>query len=72
MSLSNHKRLKHGDVNKFNCTKCTYTTLNKTHLQHHMKSVHEKNKFTCDTCNKEFSNKQNLNKHKKQKHPETL
>ena len=71
-SLSNHKRLKHGDAAQFNCTKCTYATTKKENLDQHVRSVHEKIKVTCDICNKEFSKTPNLNKHKRQKHPETL
>ena len=70
MSLSNHKRFKHGDATQFNCTKCTYATTKKDHLDQHVRSVHENVKVTCDISNKEFSKTPNLNKHKKQKHPE--
>ena len=46
MSLSNHKRLKHGDAKQFYCEHCVYTTSNKTHLQQHIQSVHDKEKVT--------------------------
>jgi len=55
MSLSNHKRLKHGDVKQFNCEKCVYATSKKENLQQHIQSVHEKVKETCETCGKNFS-----------------
>ena len=71
-SLTNHKRLKHGDVNHFNCAHCVYVTLNKTHLEQHVRSVHEKIKEICETCSKEFSDKSHLNRHKRRKHAETL
>merc|ERR1712030_195775 len=72
MSLSNHKRLKHGDVKQFNCKKCVYATSKKENLQQHVRSVHEQIKETCETCGKNFSKKSNLNKHKKNKHSEIL
>ena len=71
-SLSNHKRLKHGDVKQFNCEKCVYATINKTHLEQHIQSVHEQIRETCETCGKNFSDKSHLNRHKKKKHSETL
>ena len=71
-SLSNHKRLKHGDAAQFNCTKCTYATTKKENLDQHVRSVHENVKVICNICGKNFSDKPNLNKHKRQKHPETL
>ena len=42
MSLSNHKRLKHGDAKQFNCEKCVYTSNKKENLQQHVRSVHKK------------------------------
>ena len=54
-SMLNHKRLKHGDVKQFNCKLCVYTTINKTHLEQHVQSVHEKVKETCETCGKNLS-----------------
>ena len=72
MSLSNHKRLKHGDVKQFNCEHCVYNTTKKDHLQQHVKSVHEKVKEICDKCGKKFSDKSNLNKHMKKKHSEIV
>ena len=71
MSLSNHKRLKHGNAKQFNCEKCVNTSSNKTHLEQHVQSVHEKEKVICKTCGKNFSDKSNLNKHVRQFHPET-
>ena len=72
MSLSNHKRLNHGDVLQFNCEHCVYSTTKKDHLEQHIQSVHEQIKETCETCGKNFSKKSNLNKHMKNKHSETL
>ena len=37
MSLSNHKRLKHGDATHFNCEKCVYATTKKENLEQHVK-----------------------------------
>ena len=50
ISLSNHKRLKHGDVLQFNCEHCVYSTTKKDHLEQHVKSVHDKEKVICETC----------------------
>ena len=72
MSLTNHKRLKHGDVNQFNCAHCVYVTTKKGNLEQHVRSVHEKIKEICETCSKEFSDKSHLNRHKKNKHSETV
>ena len=72
MSLTNHKRLKHGDVTQFNCTYCPYSTTKKDHLELHVRSIHGKIKVTCDICSKEFANKSHLNRHKRSKHVETL
>ena len=70
-SLSNHKRLKHGDVKQFNCEHCVYTTFNKTHLEHHVRSLHEKIKEICESCGKEFSDKSHLNRHVRRLHTKT-
>ena len=70
MSLSNHKRLKHGDAKQFNCEHCVYTTTKKENLQQHVRSQHEKVKEICETCGKSFSDKSNLNKHVKKFHSE--
>ena len=69
-SLSNHKRLKHGNPNQFNCEHCVYTTTKKGNLEQHVRSQHEKVKEICETCGKSFSDKSNLNKHMKKFHPE--
>ena len=71
-SLSNHKRLKHGDVKQFNCEHCVYSTLNKTHLEIHIKSQHLKVKEVCESCSKEFSDKPTLNRHVWQFHSEIV
>ena len=69
-SLSNHKRLKHGDVKQFHCEHCVYSTFNKTHLEQHVRSLHEKIKEICESCGKEFSDKSHLNRHVRQFHSE--
>ena len=63
MSLSNHKRLKHGDVKQFNCEHCVYTSTKKGNLEQHIQSVHNKEKVICETCGKNFSKKSHLNRH---------
>ena len=70
MSLSNHKRLKHGDAKQFNCEYCVYTTTKKDHLQQHVRSQHEKVKEICETCGKNFTDKPTLNRHVRQFHPQ--
>ena len=69
-SLSNHKRLKHGNPIQFNCEHCVYATTKKGNLEQHVKSVHEKVKEICETCGKNFSDKPTLNRHVRQFHPE--
>ena len=71
MSLSNHKRIKHGHAKQFNCKLCVYTTINKTHLEQHVRSVHKKINETCETCGKNFSDKSHLNRHVRQIHTKT-
>merc|ERR1712055_1006154 len=61
----------HGDVKQFNCKLCVYTTINKTHLEQHVQSVHKKVKETCETCGKNFSDKSHLNRHVKRLHTKT-
>ena len=70
-SMLNHKRLKHGDAKQFNCELCVYTTINKTHLTQHVRSVHKKINETCETCGKEFSDKPTLNRHVRRLHTKT-
>ena len=70
-SMLNHKRLKHGNPNQFNCEKCVYTTSKKENLKQHVQSVHEKVKEICETCGKEFSDKSHLNRHVIQLHTKT-
>merc|ERR1711984_71761 len=69
--MLNHKRLKHGNPNQFNCEKCVYTTSKKENLKQHVQSVHKKVKETCETCGKEFSDKSHLNRHVRQLHTKT-
>ena len=70
-SLSNHKRLKHGDAKQFNCEKCVYTSNKKENLQQHVRSVHEKVKEMCETCGKNFSKKSHLIRHVRRLHTKT-
>ena len=72
MSLSNHKRLKHGDTKKFNCQQCEYVTSKKGNYEQHIRSIHEKIREICLYCGKSFSDKPNLNKHVRKSHPEAL
>ena len=70
-SLSNHKRLKHGDVKQFSCEKCVYTSNKKENIHQHVRSVHKKVKETCETCGKNFSKKSHLIRHVRQLHTKT-
>ena len=69
-SLSNHKRLKHGNTKQFNCEYFVYTTWKKDHLEQHVCSQHEKVKDIYVSCGKNFSDKSHLNRHVRQFHPE--
>ena len=72
MSLSNHKRLKHGDIKQFNCEHCVYSTSTKGHLQQHVRYQHEKVKQFCESCGRGFSDKSHLNRHMRQFNSETV
>ena len=72
MSLSNHKRLKHGDAKKFTCQQCEYVTSKKENYEQHIRSIHEKIREIRLYCGKSFSDKPNLNKHVRILHPEAL
>ena len=69
-SLVNHKRLKHSDAKLFSRKQCIYTTTNISHLEQHIRSLHEKVKETCEVCRKTFFDKSNLRKHVRQFHSE--
>ena len=71
-SLVNHKRLKHSDAKLFACTQCIYVTINRSHLEQHSRSLHEKVKEICEVCRKTFTDKSNFNKHVRQFHSEIL
>ena len=49
MSLSNHKRFKHGEAKQFNCEKCVYTSDKKENLEQHVRSVHKNPETFRDT-----------------------
>ena len=67
-SLSNHKRLIHGNPKLHPCTHCEYKAKSKEHCEMHIKSIHEKIKEKCTVCGKQFSNSHNLNRHRKKNH----
>ena len=50
------------------CSQCEYKTRNKSHLQNHIKSVHEGQKFPCTQCRSIFSQKAGLQTHIKSVH----
>jgi KRAB domain-containing zinc finger protein len=68
-SLINHKRLKHGDAKQFACHHCVYATTNRSHLEMHVRSQHEKIKEICEVCGRGFSDRSKLNKHLSKFHP---
>ena len=68
MTLSNHKRLVHGNARVYLCTKCEYTTKIKRDQDMHIRSVHEKIQEECMECGKKYSNIYNLKRHKRKHH----
>ena len=68
MTLSNHKRLVHGDPKVYICTKCEYTTKIKRDCDMHIRSLHEKIQEECLECGKKYSNIYNLKRHKRKQH----
>ena len=68
MTLSNHKRLVHGNPRVYLCTKCEYTTKIKRDQDMHIRSVHEKIQEECLECGKKYSNIYNLKRHKRKHH----
>ena len=56
MSLSNHKRLIHGNPKLHPCTHCDYKAKSNQDCEMHIKSIHKKIKET---------NSPNLNRHRK-------
>ena len=72
MSLSSHKRLKHGNLTPYTCQHCKYETTKKENFVKHIKSQHDKIKEICIYCEKSFSEKSNLNKHVRKFHSEVV
>ena len=68
MSLSNHKRLTHGNPKVHPCIQCDYQTKIKRDCNMHIKSVHEKIQEECLQCGKRYSNIYNLMRHKRKCH----
>ena len=54
MSLSNHKRLIHGNPKLFPCTQCEYTPRIKRDCEMHRRLIHEKIKELSDIYVGEF------------------
>ena len=50
--LNTHVRLKHVDVIKFACDKCSYTSSTESKLNEHEQNLHPKEQdiFTCKNC----------------------
>ena len=68
MSLSNHKRLNHGNPKLYPCTLCQYTSKMRQVCEMHIRAVHEKIREFCEVCGKHYSSKNNLHRHKKKIH----
>ena len=68
MTLSNHKRLVHGNPRVYLCNKCEYTTKIKRDQDMHIRSVHEKIQEECSECGKKYSNIYNLKRHERKHH----
>ena len=50
------------------CLRCEYEAKKKSHLQTHVKSVHEDEKFQCSHCGSKFTQKGSLQGHMKSVH----
>ena len=48
---------------KYSCEQCSYKTSQSSHLNQHIKSVHEGVKYPCDQCNHKASQLSHLNRH---------
>ena len=68
MSLSQHRRLIHGNPKLYPCTLCEYVSKTRQKSERHIRAVHEKIKETCEICDKQYSSKNNLHRHKKKIH----
>ena len=68
MSLSNHKRLMHGNPKLYPCTQCEYISKCKQNCKMHIRAIHDKIKELCKVCGKQYSSKNNLHRHKKNIH----
>ena len=48
---------------KLRCKLCPKKYSHKSHVDRHMKTVHERERFQCDVCPKEYTDKRNLKSH---------
>ena len=62
------RQLKKCNENKYSCDRCNYKASQLSHLQKHIRSIHEGVKFPCNQCNSKFTDPSNLQKHIKSVH----
>ena len=64
------RELKHNDGAKYPCNQCNYKATKSSHLQQHIKSIHDEVKYPCNQCNYEATVPSNLQQHLKSVHEE--
>jgi len=67
-SLKMHIRLYHDDENKIPCSQCDHMSKTNTHLNDHIRLVHDKIRLKCKQCDLSFNFKGSLRRHIKKVH----
>merc|ERR1712150_98803 len=57
------------NLKKFTCDQCSYSSVQRTHVEKHAKSVHSRiHDFVCSDCEYSTANRSNLTRHTTTKH----